>query len=123
MLIRNFIHCSDNVKSQLFQSYCSTMYCSAVWSAYRTSSYKSIIVAYNNVFRYLMKVKGQCSISNLFLVNNVDHCKILFRKATFSLLSRVMNSDNVLIQTMTRSQFFLFQSELYDKWQNNLYTV
>ena len=123
MLIRNFIHCSDNVKSQLFQSYISTMYSSAVWSSFRAGSYKSIIVAYNNVFRYLMKVKGQCSISNLLLVNNVDHCKVLFRKATFSLLSRVMNSDNVLIKTMTRSLFFLIQSDLYSKWQNILYMV
>ena len=122
-MIRSFVHCSDNVKSQLFQSYCSTMYCGALWSKFRTSSYKSIIVAYNNVFRYLMKVKGQCSISNLFLVNNVDHCKVLFRKAIFSLLSRVLNSDNILIQTIARSQFFLLQSDLYVRWQNNLYTV
>ena len=31
LLIRNFRHCTDKVKYYLFQSYCTSMYCSQLW--------------------------------------------------------------------------------------------
>ena len=31
LLLRNFRHCSDDVKCALFQSYCTNMYCYQLW--------------------------------------------------------------------------------------------
>jgi len=123
ILIRKFSLCSDEVKTQLFTSFCSNMYCSALWSHYKASSHKNVIVGYNNVYRYLLKVKGPCSISQLFLTNGVNTFKILFRKSVYSLLSRASASFNILVKTIVNSTYFIFESDLFKKWQSCLYTI
>ena len=35
MLIKNFKSCSDDVKLQLFKTYCSNLYCGQLWSTYK----------------------------------------------------------------------------------------
>ena len=77
ILIRKFGKCSDEVKVSLFQSYCNNMYCCALWNKYNVSSYKSLNVAHNNVFRHLLQVSGPCSISQLFVNYGIDHFSVL----------------------------------------------
>ena len=48
MLIRTFFKCSVDVKCYLFKTYCSTMYCSAMWFDTTKSAMKKLKVAYNN---------------------------------------------------------------------------
>ena len=64
----------------------------ALWYNHNVSSFKAIMVAYNKVFKYLMNVKGVCSMSQLFIDNNVDHFKVLFRKCTLGVFNRLSNS-------------------------------
>ena len=56
-LVRKFGKCTDDVKLELFRSYCSNFYCCQLWSNYTTAMYNNIRVAYNNTFRFLMKIK------------------------------------------------------------------
>ena len=37
-IIRNFKHCSDAVKCQLFKSFCTSFYCASLWSSYTIES-------------------------------------------------------------------------------------
>ena len=121
ILIRKFNNCTQEVKAQLFQSYCTNMYCGSLWYNHKVSSFKAIMVAYNKVFKYLMNVKGACSMSQLFIDNNVDHFKVLFRKCTIGTLTRLFKSQNILVTSIINSMYFMFNSELYLHWQTTLY--
>ena len=51
MLIRKFVKCTVDVKCYLFKTYCSTLYCSAMWFDSTKSAMKKLKVAYNNSLR------------------------------------------------------------------------
>ena len=53
LLIRKFGMCTSNVKSFLFNTYCSPLYTAQLWWNYNASSIKKLYVAYNNIFRLL----------------------------------------------------------------------
>ena len=120
-LIRKFGVASDDIKVQLFQAYCSNMYCCSLWQTFKVTSFKNIIIAYNKVFKYLLKKKGICSMSQLFVDHGVDHFKVLIRKFAHSLFVRVNNSANNIISTIVRSSYFLFDSIQYSHWVDILY--
>ena len=54
MIIRNFTQCSNAVKCQLFQSFCTSFYCASLWSSYDIETLKRLKVAYNRIFRTLI---------------------------------------------------------------------
>ena len=54
VLIGKFRHCTDNIKIQLFKSFCSDMYCSHLWSNYSDTVYNKLKVAYTNTFRSMV---------------------------------------------------------------------
>ena len=120
-LIRKFRACTNDVKTQLFQAFCTSMYCSPLWCHNKRSSFQQLRVAYNNVFRYLLNVKDRCSISHLFLSHNVDCFNVLYRKLVFSLYKRIFGSNNILVSTIASSMYFMYQSNLFKHWQNVLY--
>ena len=39
-LLRMFSYCTIDVKKELFRSYCSSLYCCALWSDYRKATYR-----------------------------------------------------------------------------------
>ena len=122
-LLRKFGKCSEAVKIQLFQSFCSNMYCAHLWNSYRRTSFKQVEVSYNNVFRYLLNVRERCSISQLFLTKRVDGFNMLRRKAIYGFLSRVNVSSNMLVKTLTNSMYFIYASDLNQRWQKVLYVL
>ena len=54
LLLRNFRHCSDDVKCALFQTYCTNMYCCQLWFNSTKSSIKKLSTSYNSVLRRLL---------------------------------------------------------------------
>ena len=56
-LIRKFHGCSTDVKIKLFQTFCSAMYCSHLWSVFTKQCISDMRVAYNNSYRILMNIK------------------------------------------------------------------
>ena len=100
MLIRNFVHCTDDVKIKLFKSYCTSLYCCPLWYNYRKYNIKKLHVASNKVFKALMKVPSYLSASTLFAVCNVPNFLVLRRKLVYGLRCRVQASSNELIDTL-----------------------
>ena len=63
MIIRNFTQCSDAVKCQLFQSFCTSFYCASLWSSYNIETLKRFKAAYNRIFRTLMGLQQRARMS------------------------------------------------------------
>ena len=66
-LLRMFSYCTIDVKKELFRSYCSSLYCCALWSDYRKATYRKLTVAFNNIHRRLLGLPWRCSVSAMFL--------------------------------------------------------
>ena len=67
MLIRKFSKCSINVKCYLFKTYCSTMYCSALWFNSTKRVLTKLKIAYNNSLRRLLGLPKYNSASEMFV--------------------------------------------------------
>ena len=63
VLIKKFGICDDDVKVKLFKAYCSSFYCSQLWSSYCDISYRKLRTSYNRILRNLFKLERDCSIS------------------------------------------------------------
>ena len=122
-LIRKFKYSSPEVKtSKRFQSYCTNMVCAELWNDYKVNILNQLKVTYNNVSRHL-SVKRPCSITQVFLENKVNSFKVIHRKSMLSLWTRITKSENVLIQTITKSMYFSFSSKLFKSWREELFTL
>ena len=123
ILIRKFRGCTNDIKCLLFQSFCTNFYCSSLWSSFNMSTIHNAKVAFNNVFRYLLGIRERCSISQLFLNNNVDSFYVLLRKSIFNLYMRLKECDNALVSCVLNSFYFYFQSPLFLHWKRQLYNT
>ena len=97
MLIRKFFMCSVDVKCSLFKTYCSTIYCSAMWFDTTKYATKKLNVAYNNSLRRLLSFPTYNSASEMFAVLNIPSFGELLRKFAFSFVSKMSSSINVFV--------------------------
>ena len=72
MIIKCFTHCSDPVKILLFKSYCSSMYCSQLWSNFSNPVSRKIKTSFNRVFRILMSLDHRASVLQAMLEAGVN---------------------------------------------------
>ena len=119
MLIRKFFKCSVDVKCYLFKTYCSTMYCSAMWFDTTKSAMNKLKVAYNNSLRRLLSLPTYNSASEMFAVLNIPSFGELLRKFAFSFMSRMSSSINVFMVNIYNSSVPLF-SKLWGWWYSIL---
>ena len=112
--------CSDEVKCQLFKTYCPSFYGSTLWCNYNAEIRRRIKVAYNIIFLVLFKLEHRISMSHTLLQYGVNHFDIILRKSMYGLINRVNLSDNVLVQTKYNSRH-KYQSVLFQHWANNLF--
>ena len=56
LLLRNFRHCSDQVKCVLFQTYCTSLYCCQLWFNSTKSSLKKFSTSCNSVLSRLFEI-------------------------------------------------------------------
>ena len=117
LLLRKFRQCSEDVKLQLFRSYCNNLYCCSLWCQYTKEILRKLKVAYNNTFRLLFNVRDVIHISNLFMNLGLDTTKVIIRKSVSSLFKRLDNSCNSVIQTIIQSGYFMFKSNLFTHWR------
>ena len=71
-LLRLFYHCSTDVKIALFCSYCTCFYCPFLWTHYKKSTHSYLRVAFNNVYRRILKLPPRSSASTMCVINNID---------------------------------------------------
>ena len=119
MLTRKFFKCSVDVKCYLFKTYCSTMYCSAMWFDTTKSAMKKLKVAYNNSLRRLLSLPTYNSACEMFAVLNIPSFGELLRKFAFSFMSRMSSSINVFMVNIYDSSVPLF-SKIWGWWYSIL---
>ena len=119
-LMRKFYNCSYHVKIMLFNSYCSTMYCSPMWTIFNKSSIDKLRIGYNNAFRRLFGYARDCSASNMFVSNRVNTFDSLWRKQIFSCRSRLETSLNSLVKCIHNSDVY-YLSLIQKHWRQLLY--
>ena len=115
-LHRNFAYCSENVKIQLFKTFCYNLYGTHLWSRYNKKSYKKSNVAYNDVLRKLFGIKRGDSISGATVGLNIYTFSALRRNLCSKFIKRIHKSTNMLVETVVRSVFFSYGSNLLNKW-------
>ena len=121
MLHRKFKACNNEVKKKLFVSYCTSLYCSALWSTYTPKRVmEEIHIAHNDVYRLLFKLpRGLISVSQHFVTAGIPNFTMIRRRHMYSLYKRILSSSNVIINAITDS--FTFISTLYQEWRRELF--
>jgi hypothetical protein len=101
VIVKWFKQCNDEVKSQLFKSYCSNFYCSQLWSEqkYLVSTIRTVNVAFKRIFRALFGIKRE-SIAAKMLQLNCNPFNVIQRKLIYSFKERIEKSENVLVKTI-----------------------
>ena len=120
MLIRKFYMCTDQVKVELFKSFCSSFYTSQLWWNYTKLSLKKLHVAYNNAFRMLFNLPRDCSASGMFVSNRVNSSQAIIRNLCFRFSTRLELSENILIKKLLASDI-KWQSRIRRHWVKTLY--
>ena len=120
VLIKKFSLCDTEVKTRLFKAYCSSFYCSQLWSTFTTTSFRKLQSSYNRVLRVLFKLDYDSSISAKCLELNIDCMKVLLRKSVYGFRCRILTCDNFLIQNIVKTTFFLYSS-LSKRWNSLLF--
>ena len=116
ILVRNFIKCSPDVKIQLFKTYCCNIYAGHLWSNFSQQVFRWVNVAYNNVFRNLMRIKRDSSISQHFATSNVTGFKALLRNYIHGFSKRLNECSNKLVKTVLHSSHFIYGRKLSKTW-------
>ena len=87
MLIRNFKTRTNEVRCHLFQSFCSNInvYCSTLWCMFTDGSMRPLEMSYDRIFRILMCLEHQTSMSAEFTVRDMDLVALNLRQVVASL--------------------------------------
>ena len=120
MLIRKFAKCSYDVKIKLFNSYCSAMYCSHLWSNVNNQVLKKVRVSYNNAFRKFLGYPRDCSASGMFVSNRLNTFDSLWRQQIYNFCTRIEKSNNSLVKTILSTDLYM-SSSLRTHWRKILY--
>ena len=115
MLIRKFGCCTYDVKIMLYKSFCSNMYCCQFWTNASVSSFKRLKVSYNNGLRKFLGLPSFNSASEMFVCLNIPSFGELYRKNTYSLRERILNSNNSLLSV------FNYLSAVQRHWDSILF--
>ena len=100
VLIHNFRNCSHSIKAMLLNIYCTGLYGSSLWCSYKVKTLHKIRIAYNNVFRILMGLSRQGSVSKAMLDMNIDWFQVVCRKHFVGFISRLDKCDNNIVKTL-----------------------
>ena len=108
LLLRNFRHCSDQVKCVLFQTYCTNLYCCQLWFNSTKSSLKKLSTSYKSVLRPLFGIYKPYSDSKMFVSRGIVTFAELLRKSIYSFAQRIEHSSNCINSaTLSHLTYFL----------------
>ena len=86
------------------------MYCSSMWFDSTVTSMKKLKIAYNNGLRRLINLPKYNSASEMFVNLNIPYFNELLRKFVFSFKTRIIESDNSLVNGIVTSTITLLSS-------------
>ena len=119
-ILRMFSHCSIDVKIVLFNSYCTPLYCSYLWTDYRKTSFSKIRVAFNNAYRRIFGLSNRSSASAMYANYNICNFETILRKNIYNFIQRLENCTNSIIQVLMQSWHTKFED--WKHWHKLLYT-
>ena len=119
ILISKFKHCSDEVKSKLFKSYCSSFYGLNTWSSHHMYVKKKLIVAYKKIFRAFFNYKLEGTTYHMLQLN-ISPFNVIERNCLFGFINRLNNCDNIIVSTIVNAMFYKSTS-FYRYFMNILY--
>ena len=115
MLIRKFGSCCSTIKILMFKTFLSQVYGCSLWASYKAYTYNKVKVSHNDIFRSLFHVPRYESASTLFASHNVHNLDAVLRSSYYSLMCRVTNSPNVIVQALVTSEARL-RSRIWHSW-------
>ena len=115
ILVSRFIFCSDDVKLKLFRSYLCSLYGGQLWYNYNVSSFKKVVVAYNNVFRKFFGIQRGVSMSQIYMLCGVNSIGAIHRKNVYNFSERIVISDNSIVQHLRHSCYNTYVSSVAAK--------
>lgn len=118
-IIRKFSGCSEGIRVRLFGAYCSSFYCIALCQTYTKRDMNTLRVCYNNAFRKLLRLRYDCSASQMFLSRGTFTFGELQRKCIDNLQVRLSTTPNTLVGVALNVSK---DSILVNRWTSVLYT-
>ena len=82
-LLRMFGHCTVDVKIALFNSYCTSLYCSFLWTDLKKSTFSKVRIAFNNAYRRIFGLPKWSSASEMYACNNIDNFETMIRRVLY----------------------------------------
>lgn len=119
-LISRFRKSDDSVKTKLFKTFCNNFYCCNLWVQYHKCAMQKLTSAYGRIFRQLFNIRDRLLTRTVMIQMCVDSVEIIIRKNAFSLYKRIMNSENVIINEVVQSLYFI-DSNIFKLWQRILF--
>ena len=116
MLLRKFNKCS----CMLYNSFCTSMYCSQFWHQSTIGVMNKLRVCYNNCLRRLLNIPRFYSASEMFVSLNIKSFGELMRQEVFNFIQRLKNSGNVIISCIIDSYISIY-STIWKWWIKILY--
>ena len=113
ILLRTFSHSSTDVKVTLFQSYCTALYWPFLWSDYKKSTFRMILVAFNNAYRKIFGLPKRSSTSATYAQHNICIFETTIRKSINGFMQRLENSNNSVICTLYNSCLVRFVIRIF----------
>ena len=119
LFLRKFSRCSVEVKCYLFKTYSFNLYCAPMLFACTKTALKKLKVAYNNSLRRFIRLVWSNSASEMFVNLNIRSFDELLRMFVFGFRSRIINSDTLLISSISNSTCRIY-SNMWTMWDNLL---
>ena len=116
LLLRNFRHCSDQVKCVLFQTYCTNLYCCQLWFNSTKSSLKKLSTSYNSVLRRFIGICKPYSANKMFVSRGIPTFAELLRTSIYRFAQRIEHSSNCIISATLLPLMYISSS--IQKWWN-----
>ena len=122
MLRKKFLCCSNDVKVNLFRTYCTPLYTAPLWDRYKKASMYKLQVAYNDCMRLLFRQPRWCSASHLFCSFGVRTCQALLRSIRYKFICRLNVSLNSVVVMLVdpKSSDTRYQSAIWKYWYDSL---
>ena len=120
-LIRKFFMCTLDVKTKLFETFCSPLYTAHLWIKYTNTEINKLYSAYHSSLKLLVGLPKREYTSPVFANLSLRTCPAVVRNLVFRFMGRLRDSSNNLIRAIYNSSLF-YQSAIWKHWRSLLYT-
>ena len=124
ILSRKLSNCFPEVKCNLFNSFCSNMYCYTMWYNCTVTAMGRLGIGYNTSPRRLLGTLKHNSASRMFVQLNIESFGELLRSYIHSFMNRLQCSNNLILSVpiyLVKVLCYWYQHQsMYVKWGSTL---